>query len=185
VFGADVLASRFDVAAEHPEVTAAAIGKAFVAHGADAFTVRSTVDSIVAQNTGFFALMQQFVGVGLLVGIAGIAVLMVRSVRERTRDVGVLRSLGFQPRAVARTFLTEASFIAIEGITIGIVVALVGSYGLVLSGSAFSADFHYAVPWREIAVIAALGFGATTLTAIVPSYRASRIKPAVALRIVD
>jgi putative ABC transport system permease protein len=185
VFGADVLPSRFDVAAERPEATAAAIGKAFVAHGADAFTVRSTVDSIVAQNTGFFALMQQFVGVGLLVGIAGIAVLMVRSVRERTRDVGVLRSLGFQPRAVARTFLTEASFIAVEGITIGIVVALIGSYGLVLSGSAFSADFHYAVPWREIAVIAALGFGATTLTAIVPSYRASRIKPAVALRIED
>lgn len=185
VFGADVLPSRFSVAADSPDRAAATISRTFVSHGADAFAVRAMVDSIVAQNTGFFALMQQFVGVGLLVGIAGIAVLMVRSVRERTRDVGVLRSLGFQPRAVARTFLTEASFIAVEGVATGVIVALVGSYGLVLSGSAFSADFHYAVPWRDIFVIVGLALGATSLTAIVPSLRASRIKPAVALRVVD
>jgi putative ABC transport system permease protein len=129
--------------------------------------------------------MQQFVGAGLLVGIAGIAVLMARSVRERTRDVGVLRSLGFQPRSVTKSFLLEASFIAVEGVAIGVVVALIGSYGLVLNGTGFMAGFEFAVPWRDIGAIVAIALVATTITALVPSRRAATIKPAVALRTVD
>lgn len=185
VFGAAAVDSRFAVAADDPPAVSAAIGRRFLVHGADAVPVRTAVESIVAQNTGFFTLMEQFVGAGLLVGIAGIAVLMVRSVRERTRDVGVLRSLGFQPPAVARSFLTEATFIAVEGVLIGVVVALVGSYGLVMSGADFMRDWDFAVPWDEVGVICAITLGATALTAVIPALRASRIKPAVALRAID
>jgi putative ABC transport system permease protein len=185
VFGDDVVASRFDVHASDPDAAADAIGRAFVQHGADAVTVRDSVESLVAQNTGFFTLMKQFVGAGLLVGIAGIAVLMVRSIRERTRDVGVLRSLGFQPRAVAETFLLEASFIAVEGVLTGVIVALIGSYGLVLNGTGFMAGFEFAVPWAEVGVIVGIALVATGITAVLPSLRAARIKPAVALRVAD
>ena len=65
----------------------------------------------------------------------------------------MLRALGFQPGAVARSFLLEAAFIAVEGVATGVIVALVGSYGLVLNGTGFMAGFEFAVPWAEIAVI--------------------------------
>ena len=74
--------------------------------------------------------MQQFVGAGLIVGVAGIGVIMFRAVRERRRDVGVLRSLGFQASAVSRAFMFEAGFVATLGVAIGVVIALIASYVL-------------------------------------------------------
>ena len=143
------------------------------------------VDATVAQTTGMFTLMQQFVGVGLLVGVAGLGVVMVRSVRERRRDVGVFRALGVEPRPVMRSFLFEATFVAAEGVLIGIGIALVGTYGLVLNGSGFMAGFTWTVPWRDILMVSALTLGAAALTAAIPARQAGRIRPAQALRLVD
>ncbi len=184
VFGARSVASRFAVRVED-DAALDRISDTFTANGAETVWVRDSVEALVAQNTGFFTLMQQFVGVGLLIGIAGIGVVMVRSVRERRRDVGVLRSLGFQPGAVTRSFILEATFVALEGVLIGVTVALVGTYGLVLNGTGFMEGFRWAVPWREVAGIAALALTASALTAIVPSRRAGRIRPAEALRVED
>ena len=64
------------------------------------------------RTAGFFTLMQQFVGAGLLVGVAGIGVIMFRAVRERRREVGVLRSLGFPRSWVGNVFMFEAGFVA-------------------------------------------------------------------------
>ncbi|MGE0309118.1 MAG: ABC transporter permease, partial [Acidimicrobiia bacterium] len=193
VFGDRAVPSRFYVApAGGADATAAEVDKVvqairttFVAQGADAETVRARVDTILAQNSGFFTLMEQFVGVGLIVGIAGIGVLLVRAVRERRRDIGVLRSIGFTSRQVSRTFLIEASFIAFEGVAIGIVTALIGCYALVASGNNFSAGFEWSVPWLRIGFIAALAFGSAAAMALWPARRAAAIRPAVALRIAD
>jgi putative ABC transport system permease protein len=190
VFGERAVASRFYVGAdlERPgaaEETVDAIRRRFVANGADAETVRSRVESLLAQNTGFFTLMQQFVGVGLVVGIAGIGVILVRAVRERRREVGVLRALGFQPRSVAVGFLVEALFVAIEGVLIGVAVALIGSYGLVASGTNFTEGFDFAVPWPSVLVIVAIAVVTSALAALWPAVRAARIRPAAALRLAD
>jgi putative ABC transport system permease protein len=185
LFGARAVPSRFYVASDDPTRVAATIRTAVLGNGADAESVHDRVAGILSQNTGFFTLMEQFVGVGLIVGIAGIGVLLVRAVRERRRDIGVLRSLGFQPGWVSRAFLVEAGFIAIEGVVIGIVVALIGSYGLVASGVDFAADFTWGVPWIEVAVIAAIALVTSAVVALWPAQRASHIRPAVALRTVD
>ena len=65
---------------------------------------------------------------GLLVGIAGLGVVMVRAVRERRRNIGVLRALGFQAGTVQRAFLTESSLVALEGILFGSALGLVTAY---------------------------------------------------------
>lgn len=185
LFGDRAVASRFYVGANDLETAALEIGRSFAANGAESLVVRDVVDAMLSQSTGFFTLMQQFVGVGLLVGVAGLGVVMVRSVRERRRDVGVLRALGLEPRPVTRSFLFEASFVAAEGVLIGIGIALVGTYGLVLNGTGFMAGFQWQVPWQEIVFVAALTLGAAALTAAIPSRQAGRIRPAQALRIVD
>ena len=164
---------------------AGTIRTTFLENGADAEAISDTIDSALAQQSGFFALMQQFVGVGLIVGIAGIGVIMVRAVRERRRVIGVLRSIGFQPRDVSRAFLIEAAFVTIEGVAIGVLVGLIGTYGLVLSNSGFVEGLDWGVPWNEVALIVAIALVASAIAAILPARRASKIKPAEALRVTD
>jgi putative ABC transport system permease protein len=129
--------------------------------------------------------MEQFVGVGLLVGIAGVGVLMFRAVRERRREIGVLRSLGFKPSSVARAFMYEAGFVAALGVAIGVIVALAATYVLAASGADFANGYRFGVPVGELVLIVALALGPAILAAALPARQASRIKPAVALRTVD
>jgi putative ABC transport system permease protein len=129
--------------------------------------------------------MQQFVGAGLLVGVAGVGVIMFRAVRERRREVGVLRSLGFSPLSVARTFMIEAGFVATLGVGIGVVIALVATYVLAVSGADFAQGFQFGVPVAEVLVIIAIALIPAVLAAVIPARQASHIEPAVALRVND
>ena len=132
----------------------------------------------------FLTLIQGYVALGLLVGIAGLGVVMVRAVRERRREVGVLRALGFTNVAVRRAFLAESSFIALEGILIGTVLALITAWRLVNSGS-FGRGTTFTIPWLQLAILVVVTFAASLVATAAPAIQASRIRPAVALRIAD
>ena len=185
VFQERAVPSRFFVSARDEDATVRRIRSAFIANGADADTVHSVVATAVSQNSGFFTLMQQFVGAGLIVGVAGIGVIMFRAVRERRREIGVLRSLGFQAPAVARAFMFEAGFIATLGVVIGVLIAIVASYVLAASGADFARGFQFGVPVGEILVIMAVALVPATIAALLPARQASHIKPAVSLRVND
>jgi putative ABC transport system permease protein len=185
VFGARAVPSRFYVSSRHPGATVRQIRAQFVVNGADADTVQSVVTTAVSQNSAFFTLMQQFVGVGLLIAVAGVGVIMFRAVRERRREVGVLRSLGFQSHAVARTFVFEAAVVATLGVVLGVVIAIVACYVLAVSGADFAAGFSFGVPIMDVAVIVTVALVPALLAALLPARLASRIEPAVALRIHD
>jgi putative ABC transport system permease protein len=182
-FGDRAVPSRFYLAAANPDATVRRIRTAFIANGADADTVHSVVATAVSQNSAFFTLMQQFVGAGLLIAVAGVGVIMFRAVRERRREVGVLRALGFQPQSVARTFVFEAAVVATLGVALGVVIALAACYVLAISGADFAAGFAFGVPLDEIAVIVAIALVPALLAALAPARLASRIEPARALRI--
>lgn len=183
VFRERAVPSRFFVAAANPDATVQRIRSAFVANGADAATVHSVVASAESQSSGFFTLLQQFVGAGLLVGVAGVGVIMFRAVRERRREVGVLRSLGFQPSSVARAFMFEAGFVATLGVVIGVAIALVATYVLAVSGADFAQGYRFGVPVGEVLVIMGVALVPAVLAAALPARQASRIEPAVALRV--
>lgn len=167
-----------------PDVVADAINGRFVENGADAESFRSIVSSNLGQQRQFFRLIQGYLALGLLVGIAGLGVVMVRAVRERRREIGVLRSLGFESAAVRRAFVAESAFVAFEGIVIGTGLALVTAWRLV-GNDTFGATLAFSVPLVPLAILTVGTFVASLVATAAPAQQASRIKPAVALRIAD
>jgi putative ABC transport system permease protein len=183
-----VSASRFyiDVAGSQADARAltSRLEGQHIANGVDAKTFTSMVEEQQQQTVQFLRLMQGFLALGLVVGIAGLGVVMVRAVRERRKDIGVLRSLGFVPGRIRRAFLLESSFIALEGVVIGALLALVTGYQGVSAGD-FGEGVSFVVPWVEVALLSAIAFFASLLATAWPARQASRIPPAVALRVAE
>jgi len=121
------------------------------------------------------------------VAIAGVAATMITSVMERTREIGVLKALGFTNTDVLLMILTEGFIMSLIGGSVGIIVGALGaqvlaSAGLTLGGLGVTLKASPKLtPWL---ITEALGL--TVLVGIVgglfPAYRASKIPPAVALR---
>ncbi|HEX2049245.1 MAG TPA: FtsX-like permease family protein [Actinomycetota bacterium] len=156
----------------------------FVANGVEADAIRSIVEDNLSSSLQFFRLMQAYLALGLVVGVAGLGVVMVRAVRDRRREIGVLRALGFLPRRVRSAFLLESGFVAFEGIVVGSVLALLTSSQLVNNGD-FGEGVRFVVPWAQVVRLCAGALVASLVAVGWPARQASRIAPAVALRIGD
>jgi putative ABC transport system permease protein len=138
----------------------------------------------LAEQEGFFHLMQGFLSLGLLIGIAGLGVVMVRAVRERRRQIGMLRAMGFTGPDVRTAFLVEATFVAVRGLVLGVLLGLVTSYSLLEHSNVFDgAHLEFTVPWKTLAVVVGIPLVSSLLAAVGPASRASEIRPAVALRV--
>jgi putative ABC transport system permease protein len=158
----------------------------YLPEGLVATEIRDEVERGFAANRSFFQLMQGFLALGLLVGIAGLGVVMVRAVRERRRNIGVLRALGFPAGTVQRAFLTESTFVALEGIVLGASLSIVTSYLLFQNDPNLgNADIGFPIPWASIAILVLAAAVASVLATVWPARQASKIRPAVALRIAD
>ena len=68
----------------------------FIANGAEAYSIEAIMDEGFTMTRQIFQLFQGYLAMGLIVGIAGTAVVMVRAVRERRRQIGTLRALGLR-----------------------------------------------------------------------------------------
>jgi putative ABC transport system permease protein len=168
------------------QALAAELQGQYLPEGLVATQIRDQVERGFAANRGFFQLMQGFLALGLLVGIAGLGVVMVRAVRERRRNIGVLRALGFQSGTIQRAFLTESTFVALEGIVLGAALSIVTSYLLFKNDDELNASgVGFPIPWASIAVLVVAAAMASVLATVWPARQASKIRPAVALRIAD
>ncbi len=130
------------------------------------------------QATGmFFLVMIALSAIGLLVGGIGVVAIMMISVTERTREIGVRKALGATRTEILWQFLVEAATLTLIGGSVGIILGAGGVY-LVNALTPLPAT----VPlWS---VVAALGASALTgiVFGIVPANRASRMDPVEALR---
>jgi putative ABC transport system permease protein len=158
----------------------------FLPQGLVATRIQHVVEQDFAANRSFFQLLQGFLALGLVVGVAGLGVVMVRAVRERRRTVGVLRALGFPARVVRRAFLLESSFVALEGILLGTALSIVTSYLLFRNDDDLQGSgVPFPIPWMNISVLVLATAAASLAATAWPARQAARIKPAVALRIAD
>jgi putative ABC transport system permease protein len=130
------------------------------------------------QLTGvFFIVMLALSSVGLLVGGVGVIGIMLISVTERTREIGVRKAVGATRREILWQFLVEA----------GVLTFLGGAAGLLIGGLAAEAveaatPIPASIPFWS--VLAALGMALLTgmLFGLLPAARASRLDPVDALR---
>ena len=164
------------------EVYAKKVESGLVQASADSF--EKLLDDQQAIQNGFLLVFQGFMGLGLIVGIAALAVVSSRAVVERRQQIGMLRAIGYQRSMVALSFLFESGFIALSGIFLGLGLGLSLAWVLFASGDigeeAKGADFI--VPWLNLGVICGIAFGASMLMTFLPARSASRIPVAEALR---
>lgn len=190
LFGAQNIVTRSYVAVTDgadAEAVASSLNSEFLAQGADAHTFTELGTEGHAQLMGFLAIMQGFLGFGLLVGIAGLGVVMVRAVRERRQEIGMLRAMGFQRGLVRTAMLSEAGLIAVQGTLIGAVLGLITTKQLLAGTNESFGDepVAFVVPWIGLALILALPLVSSLAATLAPASRAANIRPAVALRAAD
>ena len=158
------------------------IERAFVSSGLDAVVLADQYAQRQRLTGGALQLLQGFMALGLLVGIAALGVISTRSVYERRQQVGMLRALGYQRGMVGLSFLIESSFVSVTGLLIGAIT------GVVLGGNLVTAFFPQigesavTIPWLQIGLVVLGAYAFSLLTTIAPAWQASRIYPADALR---
>ncbi len=156
--------------------------KRFLANGLQAFDLREELDKAAEANTMINTLLQGFMALGLVVGIAALGVISARSVVERRQQIGVLRAIGFQKGMVQASFLLESSFIALLGIGIGLALGIAVS-GQVMDSLAQEIEgLTYDPPWLSILVVTLVAYAASLLTTYIPARQAAAVRPAEALR---
>lgn len=140
-----------------------------------------TVEDAVEQFTDLVDQLTVFIGavagIALVVGSIGIANIMIVSVTERTRQIGIMKAVGATRRDVMQLFLVESVVLGAIGAAVGVAVGLgVGYLGVRL----LEWPMAYPVDWIAIAI--AVGIGVGVVSGLYPAWRGARVDPIEALR---
>ena len=119
-----------------PTATAKKLQTAFMANGLQADSMKKLLNEAIAASLVFDRLLEGFLGLGLIVGVAALGVVTARAVVERRQQIGVLRAIGYQRRMVQASLLIESSFIALTAILVGTVLGLIVAYNVIHSSAA-------------------------------------------------
>jgi putative ABC transport system permease protein len=148
--------------------------------GDDDFSVRNLAEMASAQQEGvntLTTLLASIAAVSLLVGGIGIMNIMLVSVTERTREIGIRMAVGARPRDVMAQFLVEALTLSLAGGAIGVAVGIGTAQQL-------AAKFGWPTLIRPDIIVVAVGFSGVVgvVFGLYPARKAARLDPIEALR---
>jgi putative ABC transport system permease protein len=158
------------------------IEAAMLANGTQADSVRDQIRDAEKENSGFLYLVEGFMGLGLIVGVAAVGVIAFRSVVERRQQIGVLRALGFPRSLVSLGFMIETTFMVGLGVISGTALGVLLAHNMLTSDSFGDPVSSFTIPWMMIVLLAIGTPIAGLLLTWLPSRQAARIAPAAALR---
>jgi putative ABC transport system permease protein len=172
----------FDVAegADAQEVTFG-LERDYRALGMNTINLRENVEQMLELINSIFLLFQIFLGLGLVVGIAGLGIITIRSVVERRREIGIMRAIGFEKRKILASFVTEILFVTTLAVIIGVVIGIGVAYEI-FTIMVEGVDVTFKIPWTDLFWLLGITYLASLACTIAPALRASRIPAAEALR---
>lgn len=161
--------------------TANAVERAFSRSGLQTSLPKEELAESRSSINSIFYLLQGFMGLGLLIGVAALGVVTIRAVVERRQQIGVLRAIGFQRGMVQAVFLVENLFVSGLGTFIGYGLALTFAYNLYLQVAA-DQGLAFLPPWPTLIGIGLAVFAATLFTAWLHARQGAKVVIAEALR---
>ncbi len=167
---------------EQADALAKDVEAALLRNGVQAVSILDELEEQQQQSTAFLYIIQGFMGLGLLVGIAAVGVIAFRNVVERRQQIGMLRALGYQRSLVSLSFLIETTFVVGMGVLSGTILGLALARNLFTSDDFGGPDATFIVPWTIVISILVVTIVAALLMTWVPARQASRLAPAEALR---
>jgi putative ABC transport system permease protein len=181
LIGASGKASVFYLKLDDPANTDAVVDAVKKQPGMETYTVRSMADYLSMMTPsnlpGFRPFILVVIGVSLVIGFLVIFQSMYTAVMERTREIGILKSMGASKLYVVNLVLRETVVLALAGVVVGIVVSLAARAGILHRWPLLHIDRSN--DWMIRAAIVAIT--GATLGALYPAYKAAQKDPIDAL----
>ncbi len=168
------------IASAHQQITRALVVSHRTTAADQDFTILTfqALMSAAGAMTGVLTtLLSGIAGISLLVGGIGVMNIMLVSVSERVREIGLRKALGATPGLIRRQFLVEASLVGLAGGFLGIVVGFAGAAALT---PLLDIEVTLSLPATLIALTVSLGVG--LIAGVYPASRAAKLAPIDALR---
>lgn len=154
--------------------------------GASALTKSDFTKQIDDMMKGLMMFVGAIAGIALLVGIISIVNIMLVNVSERTREIGVLKAIGFTNREILGSILAEAGLLGFMGAIVGLIIAaILLELGIIFFAPTLGMEGINLAQMLPLWLIGSVIGGATILSVLAglyPAWRASRLNVVEALR---
>lgn len=165
-------------------VTVASFGLLITEARANQPEVYQGTEEMLASVTAVFSVL---IGVSALIAAVGLVNALSLSVLQRTRELGLLRALGFSRGQLRRMILAESTQLTATAVLVGLVLGTfygwAGAQSLLGSAQGMPGIVLPGVPWATIAVVVVAAAGLTLVATVAPSRRATRVSPIAALAV--